>query len=200
MRALSAAIVLSLITVIASAQTLQRKPSVVRTPGAVTLRHSGPVPRVYTPQQRTVAVQKLLNLALPPTLGQPVSLTPGTPYIAGLAELDFGDAAMVVGGNMHHDAPVGGQAVWTTHSGYVDILFNARANQRYVVDCRSLTGAPHINYTVNPGNLSGTAPLGQDGHFLIALDKAPTNGMLIVTVDHPQSDLWFFYGCEISPF
>jgi hypothetical protein len=204
MRLLSAAIILSLIAATASAQTPLRALSpATKTSHRIVPKQSprpGPVPRAYTMQQRAFAVQRVLNLPVTPTLGQPITLTPSAPFVAGLAELEFSNAT-VWSGNITSAVPAGGQVQFSfSEAGYVRIVFNARAGQRYAIDCRTSTEVTHLSYDIAPGLMVGSVPVSQDGHIIIAMDKVPTNGMVAVDLypDGPAS--WVFYGCDISPF
>jgi hypothetical protein len=204
MRLLTAVIVLSLVAATASAETPLRTLS----PATGTLHRivpkqsprPGPAPRAYTMQQRAFAVQKVLNLPVTPTLGQPITLTPSVPFIAGLAELEFSNAT-VWSGNITSAVPAGGQVQFNfSEAGYVRIVFNARAGQRYAIDCRTSTDVTHLNYDIAPGPMVGTVPIGQDGHVIIAMDKVPANGMVAVNLYPFAPAGWVFYGCDISPF
>ncbi len=204
MRLLSAAIILSFVAVTASAQTTLRMVS----PGLGTLRNTmpfkpppGPAPLKYTVQQRAATIQNILHLPSQPTLGQPVTLTPGAPVIAGLAELDFNHATVWDG--TFAGGPVGGVAVlFNGEGGAVQINFSARAGQRYAIDCRAGASSTPISYDISPAAASGTVTIGQDGHFLIAMDKAPADGLATVVLyqDRNAPLGWRFYGCDISPF
>ena len=204
MRLLSAVIVLSLIAVTASAQTpLRTLLPATRTSHRIVPKQSprpGPVPHAYTVQQRALAVQKVLNLTVAPTLGQPITLTPSTPFIAGVAELEF-SSAYVWSGNITSAVPAGGQVQFRiSEVGYVRIVFSARAGQRYAFDCRLNTDISHFDYDIAPGMTNGNVTIGQDGHILIAVEKAPTDRMVAVSLYPNAPADWIFYGCDISPF
>jgi len=201
MRLLSAAIVLSLLAVTASAQTPLHNLS----PAARTVRpvlqppHLGPAPRLYTMQQRAFAVQRLLNLTTTPALGQPFSLNPSAPYIAGVGELDYGGAD-VWSGDVKSGTAGGMASFAASGPGWIGVLFNARAGQRYALDCRLMTYAAHLDYDVAPRMVNGTVPVGQDGHILVAVDKASTDQSVEVHLYPDTPVFWVFYGCDVSPF
>ena len=208
MRLLSAAIVLSLVAATASAQTPLRTFS----PATAALHkvvlkappHVGPAPRVYTVQQRALAVRKLLNLTTVPTLSQTITLTPSVPIIAGTAELDYNNAS-VWSGNFDNLVPAGGEAeLHNTQAGYVRIKFNVHSGQRYVFDCRADPSPTPITYNVYlyASEQDGTVSIGPDGHFIFVTYKAPSDEIPIVLLSQAGQSpaTWVFYGCDISPF
>ena len=202
MRLLSAAIVLSLIAVTASAQTPLRtlSPATGASHRIVPKQspHLGPVPHAYSVQQRALAVQKFLNLTSTPTLGQPFTLVPSAPFIAGVGELDYGRAT-VWSGNI--GAMADGEAVLlASDAGYVRVTFKAQAGKRYAFDCRISTAVAHLDYDISPGMINGTAPVGQDGHILIAMDKLSTDQTVSVSLYPDLPAFWVFFGCDVSPF
>ena len=162
-------------------------------------------------RERAVAVQGLLHLQFPPTLGQTITLTPSAPFIPGLAELDFSIASVWSGTLSSLSGPAGGVADIGYTDGSVQIEFSARAGQRYVLDCRIDPSSSSITYSIAATQIPGyfqwgafdTTSVGQDGHLLIAVNKVPTAefvGVLFYPLQGPPVGSWRFYGCDISPF
>ncbi len=208
MRLLSAAIVLSLIAVSASAQMMRStlSPALRASPRMVLKQppHVGPAPVRYSLQQRALVVQRLMNLGSTPTLSQTITLTPTAPLNPGAAELDYNNVS-VWSGNFDNLVPAGGEVeVHNAAAGYIRIKFNARAGQRYVFDCRADPSTAPVTYNVysSAPTQTGTVSIGQDGHFIFIMYQVPTDQVPIVLLSQAVQTpaTWVFYGCDISPF
>ena len=209
MRLFAAAFVLSLTAASAGDFSPATSPARMDVNHAIAARVA---PGLYTMQERAEALQRYLHLAFLPTLGQPITLTPAAPAVPGLAELDFHSANVNTGNLYITWMRAGGEAAilsldpkpGSLDNGNMTIAIRARASQRYDFDCRALPSPKPLSYSVYPGNVSGTVQIGQDGHFLIAVDKVATDRTVTLFINQITPPFtrssWFFYGCDISPF
>jgi hypothetical protein len=206
----AAAIGLSLTVASASAQTVTAPR--VHMPAMRALHMRAPPP-VYTPLQRSLALQRLLRLPNAPTLTQTIMMEPKHPFIAGQAQLNMvggdwisGDLPAPPGTYGGYSIPSGIARIYIPN-GVIEIDINASPGKRYAFDCRaylwaSAGGTPSVIYTTLPGNVTGTVSEGSDGHFLFVMDSLASGGPAAIqmTLNTTQSAEMVFYGCQISPF
>lgn len=204
MRFLSAAIAAGLVAATASAQQMQPKAvpaqRAATMPGLPDMPRISVLPRPRTTQQRAAAIQKLLSLPTPPTLGETASLTPGSPTVPRKAEFVMTEVVSILGGNLWNSSvPASGGAVLSARS-HVFVTIAAGPGMRYALDCRIDPDARAIDYGDISSSPDGRVPVSADGHFLIALEKTSSATKLIVSMAPLGIGQYLFYGCEISPF
>lgn len=197
MRHWISAIALGLSAAAATAAPLAVNPNLLRTPA----------PKVYLNPQRALAVQMFLHLPVAPTLGAPISLTPATPAIPGLGEMDFGGALFYLSGSMQSPGADPYVAIPFNEpsiagGGWIKLVISGRAGSHYAVDCRAAAGPNPVHYTITgPIGAEGSVNVGPDRHFLFATQSLPASGVVSVLMwqDAP-TPIMNFYGCDISPF
>jgi hypothetical protein len=207
MRKILAFLLLIGFTVASSAQVVRQnseKPGYNKPFSEPTAQQNADVPRPY---DRSLAVQKLLKLSIPPTLGDAISLTPGATVVPGLAEIDF-DMIQY----LHNGDPVigrdGGPAVImhepeikSQPGGHAYLTFSGRAGKRYIVDCLLRTDGGNVAYSI-VGDTSAVGDVySADHHVLIATDPVRYEGSIWVSFNavNPQASMTFTR-CDIAPF
>jgi hypothetical protein len=154
----------------------------------------------YSPSERANAAQNILKTASPPTLAEPISLTPNAPYSNGGAHLSFWKPSFVLG------TPTGGEAgvnFWNIHNqGHVNVGFMQAPTKSTFVDCRLLSTAA-ITYKVYSGAGATPSAAGEialeRGHFLLAVPESGSGGPVSVELwPTPDTTTMGFLGCELS--
>lgn len=154
----------------------------------------------YSSSERAKAVQSILKTASPPTLAEPISLTPNAPYANGGAHLSFWKPSFVLG------TAAGGETgvnFWSIHNqGHINVGFTPTRVKSTFVDCRLLSTAP-ITYKVFSG--AGSAPISAGesaldrGHFLLVLPGSGSGGSVSLELwPTPDTTTMGFLGCELS--
>jgi len=204
MRLFIAALVLILTAASASAAPIAAATATPYRPATRNVQ-LGTAPQVYSPAQRAMAVQKLLSLSAPPTLGQTITLDASTTYIPQLAQLDIGGVGIMVGGTFYTIHFPSGPVFEINPDGFIQITLRGSAGKQYAIDCRSGgTGKGEmINYNVTGEVLeNGSVQPDFGGHWLIATPKLPQDGPVVIYMDFPKTYIgdMNLYGCDISPF
>jgi hypothetical protein len=157
-------------------------------------------PRAYTKQQKAMALAKALNLAMPPVLGEPVSITPDRLAIPGLVKTMFGGIKW-----MSHDGASSIMVLVHGPSQSVVLTFLTQQGKHYAIDCR--TSADKIVYEVGQSLASttkGEAASSPDNHAIFATPEMQQDGWYNVRMQFTDSASYpsegAFWGCEISPF
>lgn len=163
------------------------------------IANAAPVP-VYSVPERANAAQQALQLAVPPTLGFPVSLTPNAPYGRGGAHLSFWKPSFVLG------TPGGGEAgvnFWGIHNdGHANVGFSSTGATSYLLDCRLLS-AGHITYKIYTGEGESLREHGETAlnhnHFLLLVPvTTPGEPVSVELWPTPVTEPMGLLGCDLS--
>ena len=157
--------------------------------------------------RRALAVQRLLHLQTTPTLGAQIWLSPSTPYIPGMGELDFGGASYYISGSLTGAdvipyVAVEFKAYGTFGAGWIKLTISGRAGSHYAIDCMASSGPNPVQYTITgPVRAEGSVNVEADQHFIIATQSLPANGNLsVLMLEDVPAPVMNFYGCDVSPF
>ena len=152
--------------------------------------------------QVTRALQKLLSLGVPPTLGVAVSVTPNAPYAADGMHLSFWKPAFLLGTAGTGEA---GFNFWDLYNeGHIGVGITRRANVAALLDCR-LYSSGNITYKIYSGDEGAFTGQGElkvaDGHVLLLLPARPRAEPVAVELwPNPAHALMGFFGCTLWPF
>jgi hypothetical protein len=162
---------------------------------------ASPVPD-YSAAQITQALQKLLSLTTPPTLGEAVSVTPNAPYAADGTHLSFWKPAFLLGTAGSGEA---GFNFWDLYNeGHVGVGITRRADAAALLDCR-LYSSGNVAYKIYSGDQGAFTAQGElkvkAGHALLLLPALPRAEPVAVELwPNPAHALMGFFGCTLWPF
>jgi len=162
---------------------------------------AGPVADFSAPQI-TRALQKLLSLGVPPTLGVAVSVTPNAPYAADGMHLSFWKPAFLLGTAGTGEA---GFNFWDLYNeGHIGVGITRRPDVAALLDCR-LYSSGNIAYKIYSGDEGAFTGQGElkvlDGHVLLLLPARPRVEPVSVELwPNPAHALMGFFGCTLWPF
>lgn len=191
-----------------SAQRLQPFRPLLRPVQQAPRLNQNPPPRL-TKQQLSAVLAKNLGLMFPPTVGEPISITPAHPGVAGIASLGIqGARSVMISPYDQNGQPVleGMAFVDNSASGKILLSLSAQQGKRYAVDCRFATGLNTVYYSVETqdGTVNGQAPF-SGAHAIFATDPIASTQWILITVGlslnvRPNDAGAPFWGCDIVPF
>jgi hypothetical protein len=165
-------------------------------------------PRPYTKQQTAQAIANALKLAIPPTLGEAITLTPADPSVPNLAGMWFNYVEMYVSGSTGNSSNPTGLVGFTDKSSSMGVYFHAQQGKRYAIDCR--TTATRVYYSAWVGDqanfVNGETTTDIEHHALFAIGPSPASDWLYVRlgftdgVYNPPLGGIYTWGCDITPF
>lgn len=170
----------------------------------VEMQHGMPNARLvplYSPAERTRAVQELLKLASPPALNEPVALSPNAPYAPNGARLSFWKPSFVIGTANGGEAGVNFWGKFV--EGHVNLGFTAKSEKPTVLDCRILSTGSAVGYKIYAGVEGSQRGHGEvalrDGHFLLAVPIVATAYPISVELwPSPNHAVLGFFGCDLD--
>ncbi len=169
-----------------------------------------PPPARFSRQQLSAELAKNLGLMFPPTVGEPISITPAHPGVGGIASLAIYGAhsIMISPYDQNGQSNLEGMAfVDDTAAGKILLNISAQGGKRYAVDCRFATGLSTLYYSIKTqdGTVSGQTAF-NGAHALFATAPIANTQWILVTmtlsmnfraVDEYGAPFW---GCDVVPF
>lgn len=163
-------------------------------------------PHFYTKHDLATHIGRLMDMPVPPALGEPVTFGPDRLAVPGLVSASIAGAMRVTGYATPQQDGGTGVAVMAapTAIGSVSFSFLTQKGKRYAIACSAISGPAQYAYQLSGGmQVTGTVSPDDNLQAIFATGAVPADGWATVSLGYARPNLpvdIYFYGCEIAPF